>query len=55
MLVAAHELAVTHGAKLVMPLHLLAAALGEAESQSNALLRAAGVEIAAVLKAIQEP
>jgi ATP-dependent Clp protease ATP-binding subunit ClpC len=49
-LVAAHKLA---GAKLVMPLHLLAAALGEAESQSNALLREAGVEIETVLKAIQ--
>ncbi len=53
MLDAAHELAVTHGAKLVMPLHLLAAALGETESQSNAILRAAGIEIEAVLKAIQ--
>ena len=54
MLDAAHELAVTHGAKLVMPLHLLAAALGETESQSKALLRAAGVETEAVLKAIIE-
>lgn len=53
MLEAAQELAVTHGAMLVGPLHLLAAALGEKESQSSALLRAAGVEIETVLKAIQ--
>jgi len=53
MIDAAHELAVTHGAKLVLPLQLLAAALGGTESQSNAILRAAGIEIEAVQKAIQ--
>jgi hypothetical protein len=51
MLAAAQALA---GAKTVEPLHLLAAALGEQESRSSALLREAGVEKEAVLKAIEE-
>jgi ATP-dependent Clp protease ATP-binding subunit ClpA len=52
MLGSAHALA---GVKAVVPLHLLAAALGETDSSGNGLLREAGVEKEAVLKAIQEP